>query len=1096
MKKRELYNKVLLPKFSTKKLLLMLNWTITLTFLLVLEASASSYAQNLKVDLDFQNVKFKRALSIIEQKGNIRLLYSEQNLPKDKTITLSVKDTPVMDALGMILKDTNLGFRVLENGLVVISPQKSEVKDIKVSGTITDSKGETLPGVSIKIKGTAIGATTDLEGRYTINVPDDISVLVFTYIGYVTQEIPVNGLTSINVILQASNTELNEVVVTSFGVTKQKRGLGYSIQEVGGELFTDSRMNNVATSLSGKIAGVDAVQVNGGAGASSRVIIRGNTSLNGNQQPLYILDGVPISNNNREPATDGRELIVDRGDGISAINPDDIATITILKGGAAAALYGSQAATGVILITTKKGSLQKGVGIELTSDSNIGSPYIFPNFQQEYGQGNDGVKPATFAASIGSGRLAYGAKMDGSMVVQFDGVARPYSPVKVKDNILNFYQASRNMTNSIAFNTGTEKLKMRLSISDLKANDLQPNSTYKRKTGNLNVTSKMGKNDFITIESGVQYNLTQGTNRPISGFVYQNPAWAAYLSPNVVDIRNMRGTDPDRPGINVATGNELPWNPVTQINNPYFLINYIGNEDKEQRVIGRTSIQADLLKNLFVKGTVSRDFSYYNESNFMPMTNVFNPEGYFNSGKQQFDKTNFNAIVNYNERYLKDHLGLNLMIGANKERDYIERSNANGSKWVVPNFYNLSNLVNKDPINSTVLSTGTNSVFGEVNLDYKNIIYLTVTGRNDWFSVLNPGFNSIFYPSVGASIILSDVIKMPDFLNYAKLRSSWAEVGSATVSAGSINEVYTINTLNAYGTPLLSNPSILSNPNIRPATATTVEGGFETRMFKNRIALDVNYYSRRTKNDILSPPITPATGFTAGRRNMGLITNRGYEISLTGAAISRKDFSWDVNYNFSYNESKIVALAPGIDVLALPFSVGNVQIINAVGLPYSTLRANVMKRDANGTLVYNKNTGYEDRVLQDMGVGNPPYLMGLGNTFRYKRFSLRVDIDSKFGAVAYNYMGTWSARLGLNPKTLPGREAGLTVTGVDQTGLPYSRVWPVVDLDTYYNNFGNSYAGMWVYKTDFIKLRRAVLKYQLPKNLSLTSLVIRRLLLV
>jgi len=257
MKKRELYNKVLLPEFSNKKLLLMLNWTITLTFFFVLKVSASSYSQNLKVDLDFQNVKFKRALSIIEQKGNIRLLYSEQNLPTDRSITLSVKDTPVMDALGMILKDTKLGFRVLENGLVVISPQNSDVKDIKVSGTVTDAKGETLPGVSIKLKGTSIGVTSDLNGKYSINVPDNVSTLVFTYIGYVTQEVAINGRSLVNVQLAAANTALNEVVVTALGMSKEKKSLGFSVTEVKGSDLAATQQLNPVNSLMGKVAGVE-----------------------------------------------------------------------------------------------------------------------------------------------------------------------------------------------------------------------------------------------------------------------------------------------------------------------------------------------------------------------------------------------------------------------------------------------------------------------------------------------------------------------------------------------------------------------------------------------------------------------------------------------------------------------------------------------------------------------------------------------------------------------------------------------------------------------------------------------------------------------
>lgn len=965
---------------------------------------------------------------------------------------------------------------------------RNVVADTVITGTVSNQQGEPLMGVNVTVKGAKGGYITDARGVYFIKAAEGAS-LSFSYMGYLTQSVEVKGQRTINVTLMPNTqNSLEDVVVTALGVSKIRRGLGYAVQEVKGKEFTEGRMNNIASALTGKIAGVDATQANSGAGGSSRVVIRGNTSLNGNQQPLYVVDGMPIDNQNRGPVTSSTALNVDRGDGISNINPDDIASISILKGGAAAALYGSQAANGVVLVTTKKGSAQKGIGIEYTADMNQGRPYVFPNYQYEYGQGNDGVKPATAAAALSSGRLSYGAKMDGSSVLQFDGVARAYSPVHVKDNIMNFYRPSQNVLNSVAMTAGNQKVQMRLSFSNLDAKEQQPNSKFNRKTMNLNTRARFGKNDFITVESGVQYNEVTGINRPNVGYAELNAAWPVYLAANVVDVRNMRGTDPTKPGINAATGRELEWNPVPAAINPYYGSYQIANRDDQKRWNARTSVQVNLLKNLFIKGTAAMNSIYYSEYNYVPKTNAFTPLGYYRSGKEQSTKTNLQFIVNYNERFLGDKLGLNLMAGANQEKNSYSSTTANGTEWVVSDFYSISNLVNRDLANVSSLSLagiapdGTNSVFSEANLDYDNIFYLTVTGRNDWFSVLNPGFNSIFYPSVGGSFILSELVKMPKFIDFAKVRSSWAQVGSATVNAGSINQIYQINTINAYGLPTLSNPTALPNPNIRPITATTIEGGFEVRMLDRRLGLDVNYYSRKTKNDILFPPISTATGYTAGPQNLGLVSNKGLEISLTGTPIAKSKFSWEVGYNFSYNKSKILELAEGIDVLVLGNGIGGPQIINAVGLPYSTVRANVMKRTADGTLVYNKATGYEDRELKDIGVGNPPYLMGLNNTFNYGKFSLTVDIDSKFGAVGYSNLMQYATRFGLTPQTLPGRETGLTVSGVDQTGAPYSKIWNIVDLDTYYNNFGSAYPGQFVYKTDFVKLRRMVLRYNLPQN--------------
>lgn len=1087
--------------------------TAILILVAFMQVSAKGFSQN--VTLNETKSSLDKIFTEIRKQTGYDFLYNTRLLKNTVPVTVKAKNSPLEDVLAEVFRNQPLTYTITENTIIlkrkderfmeevskfsvmpserdnrtfsasqstgVVSDFAIKVQRVDVRGKVIDSNGEPLIGVSVRVKGSQGGASTDVQGNFTLDAPAN-AVLVFTYVGYLTQEVAVNGRTSVNVTLAEDRQALSEVVVTALGVTKAKRGLGYAVQEVRGDQFTEARQNNIANSLTGKIAGVDATQANAGVGGSSRVIIRGNTSLNGNQQPLYVVDGMPINNANRGGGSSTVGLNVDRGDGISSMNPDDIATISVLKGGAAAALYGSQAANGVILITTKKGTAQQGVGIDVTTDANFGTPSVFPNWQYEYGQGNDGVKPATAAAALSSGRLSYGAKLDGSMVMQFDGVMRPYSAFKVKDNILNFYQTQQNITNTVAFNAGTEKLRMRLSLSDLRSKDQQPNSNYYRKNAALNVTGKMGKNDFITIEGSAQYNIVDAKNRQGIGYAEINAAWPVYLSANVVDVRNMAGTDPTRPGINAATGRELDWNPVPAAVNPYYAAYQLGNEDGEKRIIGRLSAQFNILSNLFIKGTVALDNRDYNESAYVPMTSSFTPLGYLNSYYDDQEKTNFQVIANYNKRFLSDKIGFNLLGGAQRERDNRLENLLNGDTWVVPNFYSLTNLVNRSLVNENVTFSGTNSVFGEANIDYNNILYLTVTGRQDWFSVLNPGFNSIFYPSVGASFILSDVVKMPTFLNYVKLRSSWAEVGSATVNSGSINQTYGVSTINAYGLPTLSNPNTLNNPNIRPVTVQTVEGGVELQMLDNRIGLDVNYYSRSTRNDILSPPISAATGFNAGRRNLGLITNKGWEISLTGAPIKKENFSWDVNYNFGHNVSEIVELAEGITTLTLGSAIGGPALINAVGLPYSTVRANVMRRDANGVLVYNAATGYQVQELRDLGVGNPPTQMGLGNNFRYKRFSLTVDIDSKFGAVGYSNLMQYATRFGHTPVTLPGREGGLTVTGVTVTGAPFTKFWPVVDLDTYYNNFGSAYPGQFVYSTDFVKLRRAVFRYNIPAN--------------
>ncbi|MEO5998480.1 MAG: SusC/RagA family TonB-linked outer membrane protein, partial [Chitinophagaceae bacterium] len=872
----------------------------------------------------------------------------------------------------------------------VVASDPHNLLDKVVSGQVTNGTGEILNGVSVVVKGTKTGTSTDAGGKYRITAPEN-GVLVFTFVGYESKEVSVKEQSVINVKLDASATNLTDVVVTAFGISKEKKALVYSVSTVKGSEFTEARETNVANALTGKIAGVDATQVSSGPGGSSRIVIRGNGSFNSNQQPLYVVNGLPISSGNSGAATNTSGLNIDRGDGISSINPDDIESITVLKSGAAAALYGSQAANGVILITTKGGRVQQGIGVELSSNYVVGTPSTYPDFQTDFGSGNDGVKPATQAAALSAGRLSYGARADGSQVVQFDGVMRPYSIVGAKKNIKSFYRPSKDWVNTVALSGGTKALNFRLSVSDLKSDAQTPNSSFERKTSNLSLRSSLGKNDFIILESNIQYNLETGKNRPTVGYAEINSSWATNLIGNTVDIRSLA------PGYD-ANGNEIQWNPVPAAPNPYFIVNKMGNRDDKKRFIGSGSATIKLLKNLSLKGQVAQDFQYTSLMNFVPIGTAFTPKGYLNTGTRQGTRTNLNAILSYNTEFLKN-FAVNAFVGANQERLYNLNTNLGGIDFIIPDFISYTNLATINPSTSAVpyrseVRSGTNSVFGSVDLNYKAIAYLSITGRQDWFSTLNKGHNSIFYPSVGGGLILSDAFAMPEVINFLKLRGSWAQVGSSTVDPESINRIYTFTAGGFNGTPVQSAPNNLQNPNIRPLTVTTSEGGFEIQFFKNKLSLDATYYSRVTTNDILQPAISQTTGFNAGNQNVGKITNKGVELLLSGTIMKRTNFSWNASYNFAYNKSEIVELAPGITNLTIGTGISSgVSIVNAVGLPYGSVLGWKMKKTADGVQVYNKTSGYEDRYQDYLGIANPPYTMGLTNTFRYKAISLNILLD-------------------------------------------------------------------------------------------------------
>ncbi|HEX8356833.1 MAG TPA: TonB-dependent receptor plug domain-containing protein, partial [Segetibacter sp.] len=579
-------------------------------------------------------------------------LFSKKIFYKATAVSFTYSPRAIAIAVWLLIIQSDFS----ASALPVRKSVSGSVADRVISGQVSSATGETLSGVSIIAKGNTAGTSTGTDGKYTITVADT-ATLVYTFIGYETKEIAVNGQTIIDVKLDALAAKLNDVVVTAFGISRERKGLVYSVSTVKGSEFTEARETNIANALTGKIAGVDATQVASGPGGSSRVVIRGSGSFNSNQQPLYVVNGLPINSGNSGAGTNTVGLNVDRGDAISSINPDDIESITVLKSGAAAALYGSQAANGVILITTKSGRAQQGIGVEYNANLVYGTPSTFPNFQTEYGSGNDGVKPATQAAALSAGRLSYGAKADGSPVIQFDGVTRPYSVVGVKNNVNNFYRPSRDMVNTIALSGGSNALNFRLSASDLRSNAQTPNSTFERKTANLALRSNLGKDNLISLESNVQYNLENAKNRPGVGYAELNSSWATYLVGSTVDIRSLA------PGYDPVTKNEMQWNPVPAAPNPYFVINRTGNSDDKQRFIGSGSAKINLLKNLFLKGSVAHDFAYVTLMDYVPIGTAFTPKGYLNTGQRQDTRTNFNLILNYNTEFLKD-FAVNAFVGA------------------------------------------------------------------------------------------------------------------------------------------------------------------------------------------------------------------------------------------------------------------------------------------------------------------------------------------------------------------------------------------------------------------------------------------------
>lgn len=1027
------------------------------------------------ISLKVTNMPVKNVLKRINKAIKLSFVFSNE-IVTDQTVTIDVKNEKLSLVLSKIFDPLGMDYQLSGNMILIEKKHTSAIPvmqktlALQVTGKVTDNSGS-LPGVTVRIKGASIATSTGTDGKYSINVPDGNTVLVFSSIGYLTQEIAVGNRKTIDVRLQEESSKLNEVIVTALGISRQRKALAYSVTEVKGDEFTQARENNVANALTGKVAGVNATGLSTGPGGSSRVIIRGNGSLSGGNQPLYVINGMPLENSvpGGSATTNGSAGNVDRGDGIAGINPDDIESISVLKGGTAAALYGARAANGVILITTKKGRAQKGIGVDYNSSYTMETPAVFPDWQYEYGQGDNGVKPTTQGEAIQTGRRSFGAKIDGSPYVAADGLTHPYSAQK--NNIKNFYQTGSTFTNTLAFTGGTEAINYRFSASDLNSKSVLPNTDYNRKTGNLSINSKLGKR--INLEALAQYNVENAHNRTTAGDALGNPNWTPYMIANTADIRWLK------PGYD-ANGNEIAWNDASIASNSYFVVNKFKENDIKNRFIGQAGLTYEIVKNLSLKGVVSRDFYYYNYKYILPTGTLYVPNGQYSELKVDASETNGLLTLNYNGKLNKD-FALTAFVGGNQQRSVYNESNITGSNYIIPYFYSSTNLstISTTPTNN---KTAINSLMGSADIAYKNFAYLTVTGRQDWFSTLSPKNNSLFYPSFGGSFVLSEAFKLPQVISYAKIRASYAQVGGGAPSPYQINQAFTM--VPSSGQPIQNvSSTTISNANLRPYTSTTTEAGIEAKLFNSRLSFDVTLYDRKTTNDIVSTAISGTTGYNNVVLNVGELSNKGIELLLSGTPVKTGSFSWNTSYNFAYNKNEVVRLAAGLDQIQMASSVnGWAYINNIVGQSYGSIVGTRILKNANGQTVFNATTGLPVATgLQTLGKGVAPITMGWSNDFRYKRFSLNVLVDGKFGNKIFSLMEVYGTRLGLMKTTLPGRENGLQLSGVDQAGNPYSRTVPISNLRSYYDNY-KSYSELFLHDGGFVKLRQVIFSYNIPAD--------------
>ena len=955
-----------------------------------------------------------------------------------------------------------------------------------ITGTVSDDGGTPLPGVNVVEKGTNNGTSTDFDGNYSITVSDNNGTLVFSSLGFTRREIPIAGQSVINVSLEEDAEQLGEVVVTALGIKKEAKALGYAVTQVDGEEIATIKTPNAINSLQGKIAGVNITQNSTGAGGSSRVIIRGNNSLKGNNQPLYIVDGIPIGNDNNGAASLWGGS--DGGDGISSLNADEIQSISVLKGGSAAALYGSRGGNGVILITTKNGSEQKGFGVEITSTVQFDKVDTrIQDFQTEYGQGLRGEKPVNQEAALEAGLSSWGPRLDGSNVVQWDGVQRPYS--YVGSNLDHFYRTGTTFINTVSLANGSDKGNYRFSVSDFDNSDVVPNSGLNRKSFGLNASAILGEKLTSTVNA--KYIVEDVTNRPRLSDAPGNANYTVGLiSPNV-DVRTMD------PGVN-QDGTERQYSNNIFSQNPYFAAFSFRNEDLRNRIIASTSLRYDFTDWLYLTGRVGVDHYTRRSTAVEPFGTAYRPLGAINEDERRYTQLDADIIFGV-DKAITEKFGLNAFVGANSNQIEFERLGQRGENFIVAGLEDVGNTQNQSrsrDFNERKIG----SLYGSLELSYDNWAYLTFTGRNDWFSTLSfPGKttpNNDFYTSVNGSLILSDAFNMQGAIDFLKLRGGYSETAGGADEAYKLALTYEIFDQGHLGQPLgrISGGPV-PNATLVPWNKSEIEVGLDARFFQNRLSIDLAVYSNEITNDIVDLTTSVASGFPSASSNLGSIENKGIELLLSGSPIRTANFDWTTSVNFAFNEGVVVATndedAPvGLDEPRTR----NARITHIVGERYGTIFGTSFVRDNNGNIVYDIDGDGVPIPRQGerkiLGEGVPPLTIGFTNTFRYKNLSLNFLIDGKFGGQLFSGTNSIAYGTGLHRGTLEGRENGLTVSGIDGasfdeatgSGTEFTTTVAPENLQTYYGRV-NDIAEFFVEDSDYIRFRQLSLGYTLPSEL-------------
>lgn len=1051
-------------------------------FLILLFVAAPMQWTQAQIVLSTPKTTLGAVIKNIKSQSDYQFFYDDK-LAEMPVNAIEVKNGSLQTVLDAALKGKGITYKIEDNIVYLSAPGEVQTphqigQERTITGTVTDATGEALIGVNVQVKGNpTAGTITDFEGNYSLSVPGN-SEVVFSYIGYRAETFKPDGKHVLNVTMQEDTQTIGEVVVTALGIKREKKMLGYAVQELKSDELNKTGDPSVTGALQGKVAGLQMSTAGTGLGGSTKITIRGNSSLSDNNQPLWIVDGVPFSDNSNSDASFYGG--VDRGGSSVDINPDDIETISVLKGPNAAALYGSRAGNGVILITTKKGSKKDGFGVRYSGNFTWSQVAETLDMQDRYGQGSDGV----YNKESGS---SWGSELDGSMVEAWNGEQRAYSAYgnKMKD----YFNTGFAHNHNVAISNVTEKSHFRSSFGSSNNKGLFPNEKLNKI--NLDLNAGMEMNKYLSMEGKVSLSRTKAEDRPYFGS-YGVVAQLMGIPNNILldDLKNYSTNE----------SAHVNWSgPTPGLENPYYVQNQRHNSDERWRAFGYYNAKINITDWLHFSGKYA--FDYYRTrvestdlSNGIGKTIANITDDGMNRSEENFFESNAEFILS-GDNSIGENFRIGYTAGANFMYQKFETLAAstkdmiNKNQWV----FNAANILNS--ASNTGYERSTNSIFASLQLSWKEYLALDLTARNDWSSTLPAENRSFFYPSANLSFVVSDFLRsldktLPSWLTFAKVRLSAAQVGKDTEPYNLYNTIsYSFNN----GVLELTKPDVKKNDKLKPEISSSYEAGLDMKFLNNRLGFDFTYYNSRTKNQIMKVP-APAPWSGGKMINSGLIVNQGFELMLYSTPVQTKDFTFNLNVNLSKNVSKVKELADGVDYVFFsgdsyfPVNVGT-RVGHRLGEIYAK---SLYKRDENGNVVVNQKgrpmkvsgeNAFQYTLDNPIGNIEPDLLMSVSPSFTYKGITLSALFDMKFGGDIVSVSEATATGSGLAKRT--ENRGGIdnnwmiTVPGVHTDGSVNTTP---MSAQKYYTSLSGM-AEEFVYDASFIKLKELAIGYSFPKNL-------------